>query len=238
MLRLVSDRLYRIKQRQRLVDTLHVGNIELVMALQYGRILYVEGWTDLEILRAWGAVLAHGVSRFMEEPFCKLMAEDSWTAKRHFAALRLSVPELQGVELCDSNDKQGSIAESSSPEGMTVMVWRQYEIENYLIHPDAILRWLHSIGGETAVRRAERYMKDRFPPAIYDDPHGADYFQRKGKKVLSEVCEAARIRVDESEYYRIATDMRRNEIHPEVIEKLDAIAEILCTAGQLPALDQ
>ena len=111
------------------------------------------------------------------------------------------------------------------------MVWRQYEIENYLIHPDAILRWLRSIGDKTAVCRAERHMRDRFPPAIYEDPFGADYFQRKGKGVLGEVCEAAGLPVEEVEYYGIATGMLRDEIHPEVVEKLDATAEQLAIGG-------
>lgn len=228
VLRLLSDRLYQIEQRQRLVDTLRIDNVELVMAQQFGRVLYVEGTTDLEILRAWAAVLEHALSQFLEEPFWKPIAEDPWTAKGHFAAMRLSVPDLRGVELRDRNDRQGRVAVGSSPEGMMEMVWRQYEIENYLIHPDAILRWLGSIGDETAVRRAKRYMSDRFPPAIYEGPFEADYFRRKGKAVLGEVCEAARLPVGKVEYYGIATGMRRDEIHPEVIEKLDSMAEQLC----------
>ena len=39
------DRLYQIKQPQRVVDTLHLDNVELVMARHFGRILYVEGKT-------------------------------------------------------------------------------------------------------------------------------------------------------------------------------------------------
>ncbi len=231
VLRLLSDRLYQIKQPRLLVDTLHLDNVELVMAQQLGRILYVEGKTDLEILRAWAAVLEHPLCQFLEQPFWKPMAEDKWKAKRHFAAMRLSVPELRGVDLRDRNDKQEGAAESSSPAGMIQMVWRQYEIDNYLIHPDAILRWLRSIGDETAVSRAERHMRDRFPPAIYEDPFGADYFKRKGKDVLGEVCEAARLPVGEVEYYGIATGMLRDEIHPEVVEKLDAMAEHLAISG-------
>ncbi len=229
VLRLLSGRLYQIEQPQRLVDTLRLDNVELVMAQQLGRILYVEGTTDLEILRAWAAVLEHAMCQFLEQPFWKPMAEDPWTAKGHFAAMRLSVPELRGVELRDRNNRQEGAAEGSSPEGMMGMMWQQYEIENYLIHPEAILRWLRSFADETAVDRAERYMRDRFPPAIYQDPFGDDYFQRKGKGVLGEICEAARLRIDEAEYYEIAVGMLRDEIHPEVVEKLDMMAEQLAT---------
>lgn len=52
--------------------------VELVMAQQFGRILYVEGTTDLEILRAWAAVLEHPLCRFLEAPFWKPMAQNPW----------------------------------------------------------------------------------------------------------------------------------------------------------------
>ena len=231
VLRLLSDRLYQIERPQQLVDILQLDNVELVMARQLGRLLYVEGKTDLDILRAWAAVLEHPLCQFLEEPFWKPMAEDKWKTDRHFKAMRLSVPGLRGVELRDRNNRREGAAESSCPEGMMRMVWRQYEIENYLIHPDAILRWLRTFGDETAVGRAEKHMKDRFPPAIYEEPFGADYFQRKGKGVLGEVCGAGRLRVVEVEYYGIATGMLRDEIHPEVVEKLDAMADQLAIGG-------
>ena len=148
-----------------------------------------------------------------------------------FAAVCLSVPEVRGVELRDRNDKQEGVAVDSSPEGMKELVWRQYEIENYLIHPAAILRWLGSWGDEAAVDRADMHMQRFFPPAIYDEPFGTDYFGgTKGKDVLSKVCDAARLRIDAVDYCGIAAGMQRDEIHPEVIEKLDAIAEQLAIA--------
>ena len=45
------------------------------LAQQKRRILYVEGKTDLEILRAWAAVLEHRLLRFLQEPLWKRMAE-------------------------------------------------------------------------------------------------------------------------------------------------------------------
>lgn len=228
VLRLLSDRLHQIKQPKRLVDTLHLNNVELVMARQLGRILYVEGRTDLQILRAWAAVLEHRLSRFLEEPFWKPMAQHTWRPRRHFAALRLSVPKVRGVELRDRNDKQETTAVESNQEGMQEIVWRQYEIENYLIHPAAILRWLASWGDEIAVERADMHMQRFFPPAIYDDPFGADYFRNtKGKDVLGKVCDAARLRIDDADYCGIAAGMQKNEIHPEVVATLDAMAEHL-----------
>ena len=57
------------------LERLPLGNIALVLAQQKRRILYVEGKTDLEILRAWAAVLEHRLLRFLQEPLWKRMAE-------------------------------------------------------------------------------------------------------------------------------------------------------------------
>lgn len=74
-------------------------------------------------------------------------------------------------------------------------------------------------------------MKRYFPPVMFDEPFGTGYFDtRNGKDVLGEVCKAAQVRVGEAEYYGIADAMQREEIHPEVVEKLDAIAEHLSIA--------
>ncbi len=224
-LRLLSDGLIEIQQSQRLVDTLRLDNLDLMLARQFGRILYVEGKTDLQILRTWAAILQHPLSDFLDEPYWKPMAEEKWNTNGHFNALRLGMEEFRAVELCDRNDRPAGAAETPSPEGMLRIRWLQYEIENYLIHPEAILRWIGSLGDASAVERANEFMKLRFPPAIYDDPFGADYFHRKGKDVLREVCDAARISVGETEYCDIATGMNQDEIHPEVIEKLNAIAK-------------
>ena len=227
-LRLLAGGLYEIQQAKGLVDTLRLSNVELVQAHQEERVLYLEGKTDLEILRAWATILEHPLCRFLEAPFWKPMAEDRWTTNQHFAALRLNVPTLCGVDLRDRNDKREGRGDSSCPEGLMRLVWDRYEIESYLIHPDAILRWLEAWGDETAVGRADGYMRRLFPPAIYEEPFESDYFEgRKGKDVLGTVCEAALLRIDEVEYCGIAAGMLKQEVHPEVVDKLDAMAQQL-----------
>ena len=212
-------------QSRRLIDALQLRNTDLLHAEQVKRILYLEGKTDLEILRAWAAVLDHVLCEFLQEPFWKPMAEYKWPAVRHFATIQLSVPDLRGVELIDRNLRGGQAGPDKVPNGMSRLVWTRYEIENYLIYPESILRWLRTFGTPRAVARAEKYMQRRFPPAIYDEPHEADYFKgRKGKNVLREVCEAAQLPVNETDYIEIAAGMKSEEVHPEVVEKLDAIA--------------
>ncbi len=227
-LRILAEELYKIPKVQSLVESLRLDNFDLMLAKQVERILYVEGGTDLDILRAWAAVLEHPLHRFLEEPLWRTTAEDNVKPARHFEALRLNVPTLRGVELRDRNDKGEGVGETSRPEGMRLLVWERYEIENYLIHPEAILRWLRVRSDSKAVDRANDHMDEYFPRAIRKKPFDSDYFEgRKGKDVLNKVCDAALVQVGEAEYYGIAAGMRRDEVHPEVVEKLDAMAEQL-----------
>ncbi len=111
-------------------------------------------------------------------------------------------------------------------------MWSQYEIEIYLIHPEAILRWLGSWYDAAAVDKAKRYMEESFPPVIHKLPFKSDFWaDMKGKKVLGKVCNATRLRIGEAEYYGIAAKMRKEEIHPEAVEKLDAIVKQLGIAS-------
>ena len=81
--------------------------------------------------------------------------------------------------------------------------------------------------GTDAARKVEDYMKKQLPPAVYENPSETPAFLRetKGKTFLSELMQEAGIDIKESDYYQIAAQMKEEEIHDEVREKLGAIAE-------------
>ena len=110
---------------------------------------------------------------------------------------------------------------------MKRLYWNRYEIESYLIYPDAITRFVESIGGKKAATKAEVYMKRQLPPVLYDDLFElSNYFKEtKAKNFLANVMIAAGLDVREADFYQIAAQMKKDEIHPEVIEKLDVIAK-------------
>lgn len=139
--------------------------------------------------------------------------------------MRLIVPDFCGVELSDGDGKDHS-NRPTPPEGMKRLYWDRYEIESYLIHPKAISRFVESEGGRQAAGKAEAYMKRQLPPALYEDPFElSNYLQdTKAKKVLANIFNEAGLAIKETEYYLIAAQMTKEEIHPEVVEKLDAIA--------------
>ena len=188
-------------------------------------ILYIEGPTDIPILREWARILGHSLLLFLEKPFSRETVEKEWSAVKHFSAMQLMVPDLRGVELLDSDGKDHSKT-PTLPKGMKRLYWDRYEIESYLIHPKAISRFVESEGGRQAAGKAEAYMKRQLPPALYDNPFElSNYLQdTKAKKVLANILDEAGLAIKETEYYRIAAQMTKEEIHPEVVEKLDAIA--------------
>ena len=225
-LRLLANELRKVNNKKKLPETLYLENTEIMLAETEPRILYIEGPTDIPILKAWARTWEHPLLLFLEKPFGWETAEKEWSAVRHFYAMRLVVPNFCGVELCDGDNKDHSHT-STLPEGMKRLYWNRYEIESYLIYPQAIARFVESIGGQQATDKAVAYMERQLPPALYEAPFElSDYLQgTKAKNVLANILNAAGLDVKETDYYQIAAQMTKEEIHPEVVAKLDAIAE-------------
>ncbi len=225
-LRSLGTNLEKISNQKQLRDTLHLENIDILLAKDESKILYVEGSNDIPILREWAYILQHPTLSFLEKPFVWETAQHKWPPARHFSAMRLIVPDFFGVELCDSDGKDHSDI-PHSPEGMIRLYWKRYEIESYLIHPQTIIRFVKSVGTDQMVEDAVAYMRRQLPQALHEDPFElSDYLQgTKAKKILSGIFSAAKLNIKESDYYQIAEQMTKQEINPEVIKKLDLIAD-------------
>lgn len=213
---------------QQAIGTLRLlENTEMMLALTEPGILYAEGKTDIDILREWARILGHPLLSFLERAFCRETAEEGGKngfPLSHFSSMRLVVPDFRGVELRDGDQDARA---GSLPDGMKSLCWQRYEIENYLIHPQAIIRFVEKNKGTNVAHDVDDYMKKQLPPVVYEDPFKTTDFLRdtKGKKLLSNLMQEAGINIKESDYHQIAAEMKEKEIHPEVVEKLDAIAE-------------
>jgi predicted ATPase len=121
------------------------------------RILYVEGSTDLEMIKALARKLKH------EAAYDILMGELNYyyiqdTAPedtldtrldriegagvsyiKHFYALRRFVPDFKGIAILDSD---GRNVEDEIKEDLAVVYWEEYELENYFITPHVILDFI------------------------------------------------------------------------------------------------
>ena len=231
-LRLLAGHLKEIPNKRTLADTLELEDVEIVLAQTEQRILYTEGRSDVNILRGWARVLKHPLLSFLENSFCKETAQNKRPAAAHFSAMRLLTHDFLGVELRDGDDKRRR-ASDKLPEGMQLLFWDRYEIESYLLHPRSISRYVASKASQEVVEKAEKYMEQQLPPALYENPFESSDFLSgtKAKNVLSNIFHEAGLTVKESDFYQIAAQMTKEEIHPEVVRKLNAITEHLNLPG-------
>ena len=120
--------------------------------------LYVEGGTDVDILRAFARKLKHPVAGLLEDggKLNVYYLEDNFpesersqqaelqrveggyglSADMHFGALKRMLPDLRGLSIQD-NDGKGR--PEGAQGGLSKLVWKRYEAENYFISPELLL---------------------------------------------------------------------------------------------------
>lgn len=219
-------------ERRSLVEALQELEIsDLLRARECGAILYVEDESDEDLLREWARILDHPAKEFFALPnTCRLHGRLPKKARRHFSLLRIEFPELPGVCLLDGNNRDGK-DEGDDQAGFRVLQWKRYEIENYLLHPDAIKRFV-----ERSVMANPDEVAAEFRRQL---PEGTDIFgdhaflaREKGSdNILIPMLERAGRRTKKADLYQLAAVMRPEEIHREVKKKLDRIAEKLLPKG-------
>ena len=233
--RMVADN----EERNRLVSSLRVlSNADVMQAMGVRGVLYVEDYTDVNILRAWAATLEHRAAGLLDtelmwKPLVFQPQEGcpGIRARDHFEALQLVREDLPGLELRDGDARPPVPDTEITGAWLQRLRWRRYEIESYLVHPDAIARFIEAVVGadsaEAYVEDMLSYWRDEFPPAVVRDPLGDHEFLNVTKartRLLPPLLEAAGLHgLPCTRYHEIAAGMLPEEIHPEVTEKLDAI---------------
>jgi ABC-type cobalamin/Fe3+-siderophores transport system ATPase subunit len=226
------------EQRRVLLDSLRVlSNEDIILAMQAPGVLYVEGHTEVDILRAFARVLDHPAGRLLTtELFWRPVAVEAQgggpgvRAKDHYEALRLVKP-IPALQLVDGDSQAGVGNIAITGGGFQRLRWKRYEIESYLVHPDALARFVTRIVGEAAsgphVADLHAYLSANLPPAIYARPlDDHDYLDSTKARttILPRALSAAGLPgLPYTRYHEIAALMLPEEIHPEVVEKLDLI---------------
>lgn len=193
-------------------------------------VLYVEGESDFNLLRAWARVLGHRVSKwFSDFPFWHdLRGRNPAEAKGHFFALRaLGVEQRCGVLVLDGDNRQLEDREVLA-EGLVVARWSRYEAESYLLHEEALLRYVRDRSIPLFVPPAREYLRDQVVPVVLANPFEPhDYLVSTpvSKTLLPEFFRHGGIEITKAEYFLVAEQMLPSEIPPEVREKLDLIAD-------------
>lgn len=203
-------------------------SLDFILADQVGSVLYCEGDTDASILREWARVLGHRAYAFLKEPFLHpLGGNDLTEAQEHFFALKDAYPDLRAACVLDRRDRP-------PPSGWTqpaLFTWRRREIENYLLHPAALRRYvvakspLFELAGAIVDRKFAEQVKPSFEP--FDD---SIIFLREVKaseEFLLPMFEECGLSSSKKDLFLVAAQMEAAEIHPEVTKALDEIARLV-----------
>lgn len=126
----------------------HYGTEHYLRARQRGYVLYVEGGTDLDMLRSLAERLQHPVADNWDERVNAFYVQDNYpgasleaelegveggfgvTPRDHFFALRALVPGLTGLAILDNDGRSRKDADEG---GLRVVYWKRYEAENYFV---------------------------------------------------------------------------------------------------------
>lgn len=228
---------HRINDRgSQLVKALKdIGFDQYYLAEQSGWVLYLEGSTDLEILRRFARTLEHEARYLLERPFVHYVGRLPQKACDHFYGLREAYRDLVGIAFFDRLDD--AVLQESKP-GLTQMMWRRRELENYLCTEDVLLLYARSEnGGELFASQREKIMKESIEelssaarkmrkPDVWSadikatddflDPLFENYYEKLREKNL----------LRKTNYHILAGLVQKEKIDAEVTEKLDAIVAV------------
>lgn len=138
----------------------HFGAEHYVKARETGHVFYVEGSTDVDMLRAFADKLNHpvkeclddgahlnvyylqdnfpGPDRSLDEELDRVEGGYGLRATEHFHALLGMIPGLRGLEI---RDNDGKTHKEGIQGGLQIRMWKRYEPENYFITPELLLAW-------------------------------------------------------------------------------------------------
>ena len=164
----------------------HFGTRHYVRARQLRHVMYVEGGSDLDILREFARKLGHQVAEIWDERINAFYVQDNFpdaegvesqlerveggfgiTPKKHFFALQSMVPELKGLAILDSDGRARS---DSDDRGLRTTYWKRYEIENYIVAPNVLASYLQKQFGHTPlfVESGNRLLENLILARIFD----------------------------------------------------------------------
>jgi hypothetical protein len=200
---------------------------DLILGRDIGSVLYVEGESDEKILSEWARILKHKQAcPFFERPYVHWLGGRSIKeAKDHYFALRAAFPGIRGVCLLDGDNRDEPDSDTTKA-GLRVLRWRRYEIENYLLIPAAIKRYVSAL--PLFESKVDKEFWKQVPTAtdLFSD-HVSLVRVKGSDEFLVPLLEEAGKPTPKKDLYLIAAVMSLEEIHPEVKEKLDEISSAI-----------
>jgi hypothetical protein len=193
---LVEGRADDLARKQDIRNSLkHFGADHYVKARERGYVLYVEGGTDVDMLRGLSVLLQHPVAAIWDERINSFYVQNNYplqdvdaelerveggfglTPREHFSGLRNLLPDLHGLAILD-NDGQNR---QDRDEGvLKIRYWRRYEAENYFITPELLRRYAYAQypADDLFTQQARAAADDALAETLRDEVFGgsqADY---------------------------------------------------------------
>ncbi len=219
-----------------------MGFDQYYQAEETGWVLYLEGASDLAILRAFAKTLGHRAQAVLERPFVHYVCTNRpEKARAHFFGLKEAKGDLVGLALFDRLEKT---LQQGTP--LTEMMWQRREIENYLCLPEVLAAYSKpgqpddDLFGQAQANRRETAMKEAIaeievarrtlkqPGPWSADIKATDEFLDILFDKFFEKIGLPNI-MRKSDYHHLAALVPKEKIDPEVAEKLDGIVAV---AGQ------
>lgn len=161
---ILDGQVENVARKAQVSNTLKLFGAEnYIKARDRGYVLYVEGGTDVDMLRGFAELIKHPVldvwderlnsyyvqnnypSRALETELERVGMDYGIEPRRHFADLHSLLPDLRGLALLD-NDGRGRM--DSAEGNLRIAYWQRYEAENYFVHPDLLRRYVLEHYGE------------------------------------------------------------------------------------------
>jgi len=216
-----------------------IGFEQYVQAEETGWVLYVEGSTDLAILRVLAEKHHHPARAVLERPFVHYVANQPIQARHHFHGLREAKPDLVGLALYDRLE-----AGLPPDPNLAQEIWRRREIENYVCQRSTLIAFAEAearkIGDLFAAswRTAMEEAIDGIVKALADlkkpDPWGRDIKASDDflDPLFSKFYEKLGLPnvMRKTDYHTLAPHVAKGEIDAEVREKLDRIEAVAARA--------
>jgi len=217
-----------------------IGFDQYYHAEQKGWVLYLEGSTDLEILRRFAKTLQHEAEELLEQPFWHYVGNQPKKAYDHFFGLREACRGLVGIAIFDRLDDTATLEEEKP--GLSQMMWQRRELENYLCMEEVLLQYARKEeGGELFASQRVGTMKESIDELVaaarkmrkpepwssdikvtddFLDPLFENYYEKLARTNL----------MRKTNYHVLAGLVPKGKIDKEIVEKLDAIVEVAKSA--------
>lgn len=259
----------------------HFGAEHYVKARERGYVLYVEGGTDVDMLRALAERLKHPVAQLWDERINSFYVQNNYpdqdidaelerveggfgvTPQQHFNGLRNLLPQLNGLAILDNDgrDRQGA---HDGP--LKISYWKRYEAENYFITPDILRSYARThyadmdlFGGfqqdidvvldglvleqvfdaQEADFQAWKQAAPEVARVLWEakterrklSAFAEEFFRRLAKQLGGQML------LKKGELHQLVQLVNPQSISPEVVNKLDLLAELFRSAIPPEAVD-